>query len=239
MSSSPDVKGFDSKAKEAEYQALWQTCDRAMRKGDFIYADKETKRNILHTACRARLERRRAQGKTMCGTSITSMVDLHIQREITSSHLHGGRRVPNPASNPAPNPAPFLAQPQNYDVNSLPVNPASNPYLAFPQHQHLPQVPMAPPGLDMRTQNNIIRDLQANLNTQISLEARMQAEEQARAAAAFVQPALPIHHVAQYPLQGLNGGGFDISLPIPMTPGSQTQCGDEDDQKGVAPSVEA
>jgi hypothetical protein len=58
MSSSPEVKGFNSKAKEAEYQALWQTCDRALRKGDYIYADRETKRNMLYAACRIRLEKR-------------------------------------------------------------------------------------------------------------------------------------------------------------------------------------
>lgn len=58
MSSSPEIKGFSSKAKEAEYQALWQVCDRATRKGDYIYADNEAKRNILYNACAARLEKR-------------------------------------------------------------------------------------------------------------------------------------------------------------------------------------
>lgn len=58
MSLSPEPKAFDSKAKEAEYQALWQVCDRATRKGDYIHASNENKRIILHNVCRARVEKR-------------------------------------------------------------------------------------------------------------------------------------------------------------------------------------
>jgi hypothetical protein len=197
----------------------------------------------------------------MCGTSIVSMVDLHLQREVNSRLFHEARMVQaqNPAPNPAPNPVPFLAEPQHYNINPVPFNPAQNPYLAVPQHQHLPQVPMAPAGFDMPIYNEdpVARALQAQLNTQsnyierlvntlrdyhgriVLLEARVQEEEQARRTAAFVQPAHPIHHAVQYPMEGLNGGGFDFPVPRPMTPGSQTQDGDEDDQERGVPLMEA
>ncbi|CAF3489740.1 unnamed protein product [Fusarium graminearum] len=257
MSSSPGAKGFDPKAREAEYQALWQTCDRATRKGDYIYADKEAKRDILYAACHNRIEKRRAQGKTMCGTNIISMVDLHIQREASRLLYRAPRTMHAP--DPAPNLFPYPAESQNFNANHLALNPAQNPFVSVPQHQHLPpQVPMVPQGFDisMQSESHVIRHMQEQLNTQgeyikmlintlrdyhgriITLESsKKQAEERA---AAFGQTAHPIHHAMQYPLEGLNAG-FNPRLESPATTVSQTQDGngDGDDQEELAPLVEA
>ncbi|CEI61253.1 hypothetical protein FVEN_g6023 [Fusarium venenatum] len=268
MSSSPETKGFDSKAREAEYQALWQTCDRATRSGDYIYADGETKREILRIACYDRLERRRAQGKTMCRTNVTSMVDLHIQREVTRLRYRAPPRrmqAAVPAPNPAPNLVPFLAEPQHYNANPAAFNPAQNlgqiPYLAIPQSQHLPQVPAVPPGLDMpmHTESHTVRSLCDEVAAQkelmerlvntlrgyhrriVTLEGQMQQMSQERRTAAFAQPVYPIHYAMQYPLEGLNSGDLNFAMEGQVTPASQISDGngDEDGQEGGAPLVEA
>ncbi|QPC70266.1 hypothetical protein HYE68_001018 [Fusarium pseudograminearum] len=256
MSSSPEAKGLDPKAREAEYQALWQTCDRATRKGDYICADEQTKRDILYAACHGRIAKRRAQGKTMCGTKIVSMVDLHIQREASRLLYRAPRTMHAP--DPAPNLFPYPAESQNFNANHVAFNPAQNPFVSIPQHQHPPpQVPMAPQGFDMsmQSESHFIRHMQEQLNTQgeyiqrlintlrdyhgriVTLESSMkQVEERA---AAFAQTAHPIHHAMQYPLEGLNAG-FDFCQESPATPASQTQDGngDGDDQK-LAPLVQA
>ncbi|RGP65378.1 hypothetical protein FSPOR_7308 [Fusarium sporotrichioides] len=261
MSSSPETKDFGSKAKEAEYQALWQTCDRTTRKVDYIYAGEETKREILHTACRARLEKRRTQGKTMCATNLASMVDLHIQREAARLRYHAPRAMQalDPVPNPGPNLFPFPAQPQHYNANPVASNPVQNPYSGVPQRQQMPQVPMAPPGFDMpmHSENHVVRSVHDRLNTLeeytqrlvntlrdyhgrvVALEARIQQGSQERRAAASAQHAHPIHDVMQYPMEGLNGGVFNCAMR-PATPASQTLDGDgdEDVQEVGVPLVE-
>ncbi|KAJ3509508.1 hypothetical protein NM208_g15659 [Fusarium decemcellulare] len=62
MSASPnDTKRPDSQAREAEYQALWQVCDRAFPQGATL------------------MEKRRKIGKAMCDTNIGAMVERHLQ----------------------------------------------------------------------------------------------------------------------------------------------------------------
>ncbi|KAF4962015.1 hypothetical protein FSARC_9892 [Fusarium sarcochroum] len=148
MSASPDLKPCDAKIREAEYQALWQVCDRSSRKADYIYADPQTKSRLLGDACRSLMEKRRRQGKVTGGIDIPSMVDLHIKREANARLLAEARlgRLPSPA----PNPMPFLGNPAPYNANPAPfnANPAPyanhNPYGAMPQ-QHQRVSPVAPP----------------------------------------------------------------------------------------------
>ncbi|KAF4466527.1 hypothetical protein FALBO_6612 [Fusarium albosuccineum] len=102
MSASPnDTKRPDSKAREAEYQALWQVCDRASRKEQYRYADLPARRALLTDAAKTLMEKRRKIGKAMCDTNIGTMVERHLQREATSRVLHearvGGRLPPSPA----------------------------------------------------------------------------------------------------------------------------------------------
>jgi hypothetical protein len=56
--SSDDSKRPGPKSREAEYQALWQVCDRTARKNEYKYADYTTRRAILEDACHALMNRR-------------------------------------------------------------------------------------------------------------------------------------------------------------------------------------
>lgn len=56
--SSDDAKRPGPKIREAEYQALWQVCDRTARKNEYKYADYATRRAILEDACHALMNRR-------------------------------------------------------------------------------------------------------------------------------------------------------------------------------------
>ncbi|KAH7185224.1 uncharacterized protein B0J16DRAFT_372051 [Fusarium flagelliforme] len=232
MSSSPESKAFDSKAKEAEYQALWQVCDRATRKGDYIYASKETKRIILHNVCGARVEKRRSQGKAMCGTSIAAMVDLHLQRE-TNARLRAGLDMPQGPSFVAnPNGAPFFAGHQGMNAA---------PHMPVPQHHHQPHVSIGPPGLD-----HVIRDMKAQLDSQANFIDELVdalrdhhgriARLERREAATPAQPAQPaqpllLSQPLHSPVECLEGGAFAFPLARPMTPESKIVVGDGDDHQ--------
>ncbi|KAH7237379.1 hypothetical protein FSOLCH5_004814 [Fusarium solani] len=89
--SSDDSKRPGPKSREAEYQALWQVCDRTARKNEYKYADYTTRRAILEDACHALMNRRRDGGKVLCNTSIPEMVERHLKREAHSRIIHEAR----------------------------------------------------------------------------------------------------------------------------------------------------
>ncbi|KAI8722636.1 hypothetical protein NCS52_00407900 [Fusarium sp. LHS14.1] len=89
--SSDDAKRPTPKLREAEYQSLWQVCDRTARKNEYKYADYATRRAILEEACHALMNRRRDGGKIFCGTSIPEMVERHLKREAHSRIIHEAR----------------------------------------------------------------------------------------------------------------------------------------------------
>ncbi|KAJ4128250.1 hypothetical protein NW768_008538 [Fusarium equiseti] len=237
MSSSPESKTFDSKAKEAEYQALWQVCDRATRKGDYIYASEENKRNILHNVCNARVEKRRSQGKVMCGTSILAMVDLHLQREA-AARLRAGLDMPQGPS--------FVANPSgvHFFTGHQDMNVA--PHMLVPQPHNQPHASIGPPGLD-----HVIRDMKAQLDSQANFIEELAgalrdyqgriAKLERREAETPTQPAQPaqpaqpllLSQPLHSPVECLEGGAFAFPLARPMTPESKIVVGDENDhQKG-------
>jgi hypothetical protein len=196
----------------------------------------------------------------MCKTSVTSMVDLHLQREATRLRYRPSRTMQ--ATDSTPNLVPFLADSQHYNANPLAFNPVQNqgqnPYVAVPQH--LPQVPMAPTGSNMPTytESHAIRSLSDQVIAQgelihklvntlrdyhgriVTLEAQIQQMSQERRTAAFAQPVHPIHHAMQYPMEGLNSGGPNFAMEEQAMPAGQIQegDGDEDGQEGGAPLLE-
>ncbi|KAI1016570.1 hypothetical protein LB505_006842 [Fusarium chuoi] len=143
-SSFPEAK-IDKAAREAEYQALWQVCDRATRKPEYVYGDERLKRSFLEDTCDALMLKRQKLGKVPCGTDISAMVTLHLQREV-AGRLLAGARMAAPA--PAPNPMPYVGngpafnQPQNvYPANPDPFNGNPGPYNGNPAPYHIAQAP--------------------------------------------------------------------------------------------------
>ncbi|KAM0424991.1 hypothetical protein ACHAPT_009792 [Fusarium lateritium] len=100
--SSDDFKRPEQKAREAEYQALWQVCDRTSRKSEYKYGDYTTRRAILEEACHALMNRRRNIGKQLCNTSIPEMVERHLKREAHSRIIHEARVTGQLRDSPAP-----------------------------------------------------------------------------------------------------------------------------------------
>ncbi|KAG4271329.1 hypothetical protein FPRO04_11091 [Fusarium proliferatum] len=147
-SSFPEAK-VDKAAREAEYQALWQVCDRATRKPEYIYGDERLKRSFLEDTCDALMLKRQKLGKVPCGTDISAMVTLHLQREV-AGRLLAGARMAAPA--PAPNPMPYTGngpafnQPQNvYAANPDPFNGNPGPYNGNPAPYNIAQAPLPIP----------------------------------------------------------------------------------------------
>ncbi|KAF4344065.1 hypothetical protein FBEOM_1982 [Fusarium beomiforme] len=137
-SSSPEYKPL-KQAREAEYQALWQVCDRAARKPEYLYSDGGTRRAILEKACQNIMIKRRGQGKAYCGIDIAAMVNLHIERENTGRLLANARvgvATPSPAAmlfmgngavfNKTPNP--FPANPGPFNGSPTPFSASSGPF---------------------------------------------------------------------------------------------------------------
>ncbi|KAJ4310667.1 hypothetical protein N0V84_010848 [Fusarium piperis] len=100
--SSDDSKRPGPKVREAEYQSLWQVCDRTARKNEYKYADYATRRAILEEACHGLMDRRRESGKIMCNTSIPEMVDRHLKREAHSRIIHEARVTGQLPDSPSP-----------------------------------------------------------------------------------------------------------------------------------------
>ncbi|RSL90893.1 hypothetical protein CEP52_014417 [Fusarium oligoseptatum] len=141
--SSDDSKRPGPKIREAEYQALWQVCDRTARKNEYKYADYATRRAILEEACHALMGRRRDAGKIICNTSIPEMVDRHLKREAHSRIIHEARVTGQLPDSPGPvartirsaTPQGGLADPQSMADQpmgriALPFGSNSQPYAA-------------------------------------------------------------------------------------------------------------
>ncbi|KLP22548.1 hypothetical protein CEK26_009439 [Fusarium fujikuroi] len=172
---------IDKAAREAEYQALWQVCDRATRKPEYIYGDERLKRSFLQDTCDALMRKRQKLGKVPCGTDISAMVTLHLQREVAGRLLAGARMAaPAPAPSPMPyagnspafnppqsvyaaNPDPFNGNPGPYNGNPAPYNIAQAP-LPIPQ----PRARASPPDFDFAipdTNEDLRQDMERVINT--------------------------------------------------------------------------
>ncbi|KAF4490508.1 hypothetical protein FAGAP_10711 [Fusarium agapanthi] len=180
-SSFPESK-LDRAAREAEYQALWQVCDRATRKPEYIYGDERLKRSFLEDVCDALMHKRQKVGKVPCGTDIDAMVTLHLQREVTGRLLATARMAaPAPAPDPMPymnngptfnapqnvypaNPSPFNGNPGPYNGNPGPFNVAQAPLHPLPQ----PRARVSPPDFDFSIPNSdeeLRQDMNKVINT--------------------------------------------------------------------------
>ncbi|KAF5657720.1 hypothetical protein FCIRC_13158 [Fusarium circinatum] len=166
----------DKAAREAEYQALWQVCDRATRKHEYVYADERLKRSFLEDACDALMLKRQKVGKVPCGTDIDAMVTLHLQREVTGRLLATARMTgPAPAPNPMSymNNGPAFNAPQNvYPANPGPFNGNQGPYSgnAGPFSVHpipQPQARVSSPDFDFSIPNSD-EDLREDMNKVIN-----------------------------------------------------------------------
>ncbi|KAF5017132.1 hypothetical protein F66182_10980 [Fusarium sp. NRRL 66182] len=217
MSTSPRLKTQDTKARDAEYQALWQACDRASRKQEYLCSHHEAKRIILESACHGILDKRRGQGKIMCGTSIVSMVHLHLQRDVNSRLLAEARMSRFPS--PPPNDMPCLANP---------VANAGNPvgYNDIPQQQQQPQrvSPMIS-AAEMALRNEV-----TSLRQDVSL-LRQEHELVVSSLQILTERVAKLEGrqavLEAYPNQGIEGRNAWM-LVKPMSPRSQTQGRDED-----------
>lgn len=113
-------------------------------------------------------------GKVHCGTDISAMVTLHLQREV-AGRLLAGARMATPA--PAPNPMPYVgngpafnppqsvyaANPDPYNGNPAPYNVAQAP----PPIPH-PRARASPPDFDFAIPNSnedLRHDMDRAINT--------------------------------------------------------------------------
>ncbi|KAK2929369.1 hypothetical protein FoTM2_009708 [Fusarium oxysporum f. sp. vasinfectum] len=242
-SSSPEAKP-DRAAREAEYQALWQVCDRATRKHEYIYADDRLKRSLLEDACDSIMLKRQKVGKAPCGTDISAMVSLHLQREVTGRLLATVRMgVPTPS----PNPMPYMS---------------SGPAFNAPQDAHRstqsrsPKLASPPPDFDFSIPNSteeLREDMDKVINTLreyarriAALENKLDKFTQERdmwkagtigmtnadmSKAASVPPGM-----FHCPIEGIEGlSAVAYSHPRPLTPRSQTQGRDEEGEGTYQP----
>ncbi|KAF7560461.1 hypothetical protein G7046_g3700 [Stylonectria norvegica] len=69
------------RAREAEYQAIWQCCDRTSNKDEYKYSNKSDRKVMLRIATNALLEKRRRRGTQMCNTNVDEMIERHLLRE--------------------------------------------------------------------------------------------------------------------------------------------------------------
>ncbi|KAI5455952.1 hypothetical protein BGZ63DRAFT_429304 [Mariannaea sp. PMI_226] len=76
-------KVANTRARDAEYQAMWQACDRTTRKSQYQASSVSVRQLMLHEALTNLIDRRRRLGKQMCGTSIDLMVERHLRREAS------------------------------------------------------------------------------------------------------------------------------------------------------------
>ncbi|KAM0244808.1 hypothetical protein ACHAP5_005931 [Fusarium lateritium] len=252
MASPSEPKPYDHRAKDAEYQALWQCCDRTCRKAIYVSApDQESKRAVLHEVCEELMNRRREQGKVQCGTSVNSMVDLHLQRELNNRLLTEARLGRLPSSSPNPmaygNPNPFMG-------NSVPSQQYSSEFDFTPygENNALSQELKHQQGLIQKLINTLrahdarIRELEAKISQQQHDLARIATygpqpmyyhsaeypgQDRARTVGHGPQPI--IYHGSEYPAEGIEGlnGSHDAvhTQQRPLTPNSHTDGNDGDD----------
>ncbi|KAF5617804.1 hypothetical protein F52700_12491 [Fusarium sp. NRRL 52700] len=251
MVSSYDEAKLDRAAREAEYQALWQVCDRATRKPEYIYGDERQKRSFLEDTCDALMLKRQKLGKAPCGTDIEAMVTLHLQREVTGRLLATARMA---APAPAPNPMPYMGNGTAFNApqNVYPANPGS--YNGNPAAYNVaqPRARMSPPDFDFSIPDNteelrddmnkVINTLREYAKRIATLERRVdeitRERDMYKAGAIDMMNAdmrksasVPPPGVFHYPDEGIEGlSAVAYSHPRPLTPRSQTQgSGEEGD----------
>ncbi|KAM0438264.1 hypothetical protein ACHAQK_006999 [Fusarium lateritium] len=249
MASPSETKPYDHRAKDAEYQALWQCCDRTCRKAIYVSAsDQESKRAVLHEACEELMNRRREQGKVQCGTSVNAMVDLHLQREINNRILVEARLGHLPSSSPNPvaygNPNPFMANsvPPQQPSSELDFTPhgESNALIEELKHQQAFNQKLVN---TLRTHDARIRGLEAKvlqLQHDLARTATYRPQpmyyhsaeypEQDRARTVGHGPQPMFNHGSEYPAEGIEGlnGSRDAAYTQqrPLTPSSHTNGND-------------
>ncbi|KAM0340752.1 hypothetical protein ACHAPU_010343 [Fusarium lateritium] len=263
MTSPEGSRTCDQKARDAEYQALWQCCDRTSRKVPYLgVSDPETKRMVLDEACRELLGKRQEQGKSMCGISVSSMVDLHLQREI-NARLLAGARLGLPSPSPNPMPMPYHANSNQFMASPVSMRSNPSPYGAIPQQQQ-PQLAHpqfdftshgANPGIrqeldshgdNIRKLINTLRaydDRISQLSRRVSQLERKKDIEQDHDRTRTVRyaPQPPFCDASDYPIEGIEDSS-EVAYPRsrPLTPGSQTPFGGNEDEKcGAAGFPEA
>ncbi|KAF5627682.1 uncharacterized protein FTJAE_9153 [Fusarium tjaetaba] len=246
---------LDRAAREAEYQALWQVCDRATRKPEYIYADERLKRSVLEAACDILMRKRQKLGKVDCGTDIDAMVTLHLQREVTGRLLATARMAaPAPAHNPMPfvNNGPAFSAPQNmypanpgpFNGNAVPYNITQAPLPVVPQ----PRARLSPPEFDFTCDsteelrddmNKVINTLREYARRIATLEHRLDRVTRERDMykagtidmmnADMRKSASVPPGMFHYPVEGIEGLSA-VAYPHqrPLTPRSQSQGMDED-----------
>ncbi|KAF4440727.1 hypothetical protein FACUT_3222 [Fusarium acutatum] len=254
-SSSPEAK-FGRAAREAEYQALWQVCDRATRKPEYIYGDERLKRSFLEDACDALMRKRQNLGMVPCGTDIHAMVTLHLQREVTGRLLATARMA---APAPAPNSTPYVGNgpainvPQNvYHANPAPYNgnPAAYNVTQAPLHtMPQPRARLSPPDFDFTvpdTTEELREDMNKVINTLREYDRRIAALEHrldkvTRERDMYKAGTIDMMNtdmrksasvppgMFHYPVEGIESlSAVACPHPRPLTPRSQTQGMDEE-----------
>ncbi|KAG5747539.1 hypothetical protein H9Q69_002677 [Fusarium xylarioides] len=254
-SSYPEAK-IDRAAREAEYQALWQVCDRATRKPEYIYGDERLKRSFLEDTCDALMLKRQKARKVHCGTDIDAMVTLHLQREVAGRLLATARMgAPAPVANPMPymNNGPAFNAPQNmypanpgpFNGNPAAYNVAQAPLHAMPQPRarHSPSdfdftVPDATEEL-RNDMNKVINTLREYAKRIAALEHRLDKATRERdmykagtidmVNADMRKSASVPPGMFHYPVEGIEGlAAAAYPHHRPLTPRSQTQGMDEE-----------
>ncbi|KPM34493.1 hypothetical protein AK830_g12084 [Neonectria ditissima] len=104
-------KRAEIRARDAEYQALWQGCQRTARRQEYTEATVPVRVVMLREALTSLMERRRLSRKLMCNTNIEVMIERHLGREAVSRipidlttpypTLMGGRGYANNSAPPA------------------------------------------------------------------------------------------------------------------------------------------
>ncbi|KAK7421645.1 hypothetical protein QQX98_002112 [Neonectria punicea] len=84
------------RARDAEYQAMWQGCQRAARRDEYMKATVPARILMLREALTTLMEKRRQSHKHMCNTNIEVMIERHLGREAMS-------RIPIDLTSPRPN----------------------------------------------------------------------------------------------------------------------------------------
>ncbi|KAF4449213.1 hypothetical protein F53441_7471 [Fusarium austroafricanum] len=197
MTPSPE-SGISPKAREAEYQALWQVCDRASRGPEYEFASDSMKHEILDHACREILAKRVKEKRTMCGTDINKLIKSQMKRkansQILAAHRLGqtpiieGRPLYNAIPQACDAPAQFNANPVAYVANPQVYQPIPQPQIqAQPQpHVQPVAVPIAAPThrYKFRSDSRIHKppphhdeDIQTLINTLKSHDHRIAALE--------------------------------------------------------------
>ncbi|KAH7136694.1 hypothetical protein B0J13DRAFT_79900 [Dactylonectria estremocensis] len=121
------------RAREAEYQSLWQACERTSRKQEYLSAGMPIRLALLRNSLTSLLEKRRNDGKQMCGIDVDQMIERHLKREAQQCRPKNKRR--NRAR----------SQTEDYNDNEAPpAIPAPLPQAPVLEYDHTPHYPLPP-----------------------------------------------------------------------------------------------